>query len=320
MYYIGIDLGGTNIAVGIVTEDGTVFAKKSTPTGAGRSENEVIADIAQTVTSLLEETGVSLKEILSVGIGTPGAVDAEEGIVISACNLNFENTDLRTKLGVYFSKPIYVENDANCAAWAEALVGAAKGSENSVMITLGTGIGGGIVVDGHLYHGFNNFAGEFGHTVICVGGEPCKCGKRGCFEAYASATALIRETEKAANGARDSLLWTYAKKEGRFTGRTAFDAAKVGDRTAQAVVDAYIDHLAIGVANAIEIFQPEVLVIGGGISHEGESLFVPLIRRVTEMVYGDRIPEENQTKLLAAFLGNDAGIVGAALLGKEIKR
>ena len=319
MYYIGIDLGGTNIAVGIVTEEGKVFAKKSTPTGAGRPEGEVIADIARTVLALLDETGISMDDVLSVGIGTPGSVDAEAGVVLSACNLHFENTDLRTQLEAYLHKPIYVENDANCAAWAEAMTGAAAGTRHSVMITLGTGIGGGIVVDGRLYHGFNNFAGEFGHTIICAGGEPCKCGRRGCFEAYASATALIRETKKAAEENRGSLLWSFAEKEGRFTGRTAFDAAKAGDATAQAVVDRYIEYLAVGVANALEIFQPEVAVIGGGISHEGAALFDPLTKRVTDMVYGTYVPKEKQAKILAARLGNDAGIVGAALLGKDIE-
>ena len=318
MYYIGIDLGGTNIAVGIVTEDGTLIAKKSSPTGAGRAEGEVIADIARTVLALVDEQGMASDKIVSVGIGTPGSVDAETGVVLSACNLNFQNTDLKTKLGAYLSKPIYVENDANCAMWAEAMAGAAAGTRHSVMITLGTGIGGGIVVDGRLYHGFNNFAGEFGHTIICAGGEPCRCGKRGCFEAYASATALIRQTENAAALDKASLLWAYAEKEGKFSGRTAFDAAKAGDVTAQSVVDRYIDSLAIGVANTIEIFQPEVAVIGGGISHEGEALFEPLIQRVTEMIYGNHVPKEKQTKILAARLGNDAGIIGAALLGKEL--
>jgi len=249
-------------------------------------------------------------------VGSPGSVDPEAGIIRDACNLNFHDTELSKKLSALLNKPVYLENDANCAAWAEAMAGAAKGTKNSIMITLGTGIGGGIVINGRLYNGFNNFAGEFGHTVIRADGELCKCGKRGCFEAYASATALVRDTKRAAEKDRASLLWAYAEREGKFSGRTAFDAAKAGDATARAVVDRYVSDLAIGVANAIEIFQPQVAVIGGGVSHEGAALFDPLTEQVVGYVYGDRIPKEKQTKIMAARLGNDAGIVGAALLGR----
>ncbi len=317
MYYIGIDLGGTNIAVGIVDSTGRMIAKKSTPTGAGRSEDAVIADMAGTALSLLEEAGLSLAEIRSVGVGSPGSVDPETGTVLSACNLNFTNTRLAEKLKQHIDKPVFVENDANCAAWAEAKAGAAAGVRDSVMITLGTGVGGGLVLGGQLYHGRNNFAGEFGHTVIAADGELCKCGKRGCFEAYSSATALVRDTRAAAEANRDSLLWQCAEEEGKFSGRTAFEAARRGDDVAREVVARYIRYLAIGVANAIEIFQPDVVVIGGGVSHEGAALFTPLIEQVKKDVYGDHVPEDQQTKILAARLGNDAGIIGAALLGEE---
>ncbi len=317
MNYIGIDLGGTNIAVGIVSEDGRLLAKKSNPTGAARSEDEVIADMARTVFSLLEESGFSLDEVEAVGIGSPGSVDPQTGTVFSSCNLNFSNTPLADKMQTYFHKPVYVANDANCAAWAEAKAGAAKGKQDSVMVTLGTGIGGGIILGDRLYGGFNHFGGEFGHAVIQAKGETCRCGRRGCFEAYASASALIRQTKAAAEADRQSLLWKCAEKEGKFSGRTAFDAARMGDKTAQEVVDNYIEYLAVGLANIIQIFQPEVIVVGGGISHEGDALFTPLTEKVMDMAYDDSISIEKRTKIKAAELGNDAGIIGAALLGKR---
>ena len=316
MRYIGIDLGGTNIAVGIVEEDGRLLAKTSVPTEAGRPSDEVIADMAQTAHRLLRETGVSMEEIDSVGVGSPGSVDRVSGMVLSACNLNFQRVDLAGGMRKYFSKPIYVENDANCAAWAEAMAGAAAGVRHSVMVTLGTGIGGGIVIDGRLYGGFNNFGGEFGHTVIRAGGALCPCGRRGCFEAYASATALVRDTRRAAEADRRSLLWSCAEQEGKFSGRTAFWAARLGDPTAREVVERYLEALTEGVVNIITIFQPQVLVIGGGISHEGAALFEPLTERVMRIAYDAQTPPERRTEIKAALLGNDAGIVGAALLGK----
>ncbi len=314
MYYIGIDLGGTNIAVGIVNGQGKIVAKTSTPTNAHRSEAEVISHIAQTVKSLVEDQNISMDEIQSVGIGTPGSVDPVEGVVHSACNLPFENTPLAQRLSNLLQTPVFVENDANCAALAEAKVGAGKGHRDVAMITLGTGVGGGIVIDGKLYGGFNHFGGEFGHMIIEHGGEPCPCGQKGCFEAYASATALARDARRAADANPASLLWKCSEREGKFSGRTAFDAAKLGDRDGQAVVDRYIQYLAIGIANAIHILQPKVVVIGGGVSHEGEGLFGPLSKKVDEIAYSYSVPQEKKAILSAAALGNDAGIIGAALL------
>lgn len=317
MYYVGIDLGGTNIATGIVSEDGAVLATKSVKTGAPRPENEIIADMACAVTDLLKEQKIDLAEVRSIGVGTPGSVDPISGTVLSACNLGFLQTPLVEKLSQYFQQPILLDNDANCATLAEAMVGAGRGKSSVVMVTLGTGIGGGIVLNGVLYGGKNHFAGEFGHMILQANGEPCACGMRGCFEAYASATAFIRDTKRAAEQNRESLLWTCAEQEGAFSGRTAFDAARRGDGTAQAVVERYIEYLSLGCVNIIRMLQPDALIIGGGISHEGDALFVPLRARVMELAYSSRVPEEKRTVLLAASLGNHAGIVGAALLGKS---
>ena len=318
MRYIGIDLGGTNIAVGLVNEEGQILARKSVPTRAERAAEEIVATMAEAAKELLTEAGVDEREIASVGVGSPGAIDREAGIVVSACNLHFRNTPLGEMLGKYFNCPVYIENDANCAAWAEATAGAAKGTRDSIMLTLGTGVGGGIVIGGRLYGGCNNYGGEFGHMIIADGGELCGCGRRGCLEAYSSASALIRDAKRAAEAHPESLLAACAAREGGFTGRTVFDAVAQGDETARCVLNEYVRHLTLGVINLIHIFQPQVLVIGGGVALAGEALFAPL-REQLRGIYGSYVTEEKRTQIKAAVLGNDAGIVGAALLGKEVE-
>ena len=309
MVYLGIDLGGTNIAVGAVDESGKLLCKKSIPTRAGRPAEEIVADMARTASELMRAHSI---EPTAIGVGSPGAIDSDAGVVLSAGNLKFENVPLAELLGRYFKLPIRIANDAHCALWAEAKVGAARGAKSALMVTIGTGIGGAIVLDGRLFDGFNHFGGEFGMMVI---GE--ENGVPTSFEDYSSASALIRQTERAAKENKDSLLWQCAEKEGRFSGRTAFDAARLGDTSACAVVDRYIDKLALGVSNLIHNFQPECVLIGGGVSHEGEALFAPLCERVGRLAYDYSIAKEKMTKIMAAELGNDAGIVGAALLGKE---
>ncbi len=317
MYYIGIDLGGTNIAVGLVDTSGNIVAKKSVPTNASRSESAVIGDIASTVLALVSESGCTMEDIASVGIGTPGSVEPNLGIVYSSCNLPFEDTPLADALSTLLLKPVFVENDANCAALAEAKVGAAKGMRHVAMITLGTGVGGAIVIDGALYGGANNFGGEFGHMMIEAGGELCPCGQRGCFETYCSATALARDAKRAADLHPDSLLNVCAEREGKFSGRTAFDAARLGDLHAQAVVDRYIRYMSIGITNVIHILQPSAVVLGGGVAHEGNRLLLPLAEQVKAMAYSESVPMEKRTRLMIAKLGNDAGIIGAALLNER---
>ncbi len=311
MYYIGIDLGGTNIAIGIVTEDGKIVDKKSFPTNAGRPCAEMAREMAETILSLVKENNISLDEIKSIGVGSPGSINKNEGVIIYSNNLHFENEPLRAEIQKYIDKPVYIDNDANCAAWAEVMAGAAKGVSDAIMITLGTGVGGGIIVNGRLYSGFNFCGGELGHTVLVKDGEPCTCGRKGCWETYSSATALIRMTKTEAEKNKDSKMWKHLK-EGKFNGRTAFNAMREGDESAKKVVDEYISYLSCGIANMINIFQPEVFVIGGGVSNEGEPLLAPLRELVPQQTYGGgRIPT---TKIVKATMGNDAGIVGAALL------
>ncbi len=315
MYYIGIDLGGTNIAVGVVDEEGKIVCKRSTPTLSERAPEEIVKDMALTSIETVKDAGISMDEVASVGVACPGFIEKNLGILITGANLPFHDYEMRKELQKYIDKPVFLDNDANCAAWAEAVAGAAKGVKDSIMITLGTGVGGGIVINGRLYSGFNFFGAELGHMVIKVDGNQCGCGRKGCWEAYSSATALIKLTKEYAENDKSSLMWKMFEQEGKFSGRTAFNAAKQGDKTAQAVVDEYIKYLAAGVANIINIFQPEVFVIGGGVSNEGENLLVPLRKAVDAEKYdGTDSPLFKDCKIVKATLGNDAGIVGAALL------
>lgn len=313
MYRIGVDLGGTNIVVGIVDENYKIIAKAKRKTNCPRPAEEILKDIAACVKTALETAKLQESDILSIGIGTPGSVNKAEGVIDYANNLGFDKVPARAILSEYFSLPIYLENDANCAALGEAVAGAGNKAKNFVAVTLGTGVGSGIIVDGKIVNGCNDAAGEMGHTVIELDGEPCTCGRRGCWEAYSSATALVRQTKVAMEEHKDSVMWELAGNDiHKVNGRTAFDAMRKGDATGKAVVDNYIRMLAVGVTNIVNIFQPEVLCIGGGIGCEGENLLVPLRALVEKERYS--IHSTNQTKLCSAVLGNDAGIIGAALL------
>ena len=314
MYRIGVDLGGTNIAVGLVDEKMALVAKKSSPTGADRAAELIVDDIATLCKALCEENGVALSDIACIGIATPGIANTATGVVEYANNLPFKKFPiaelLKERVGV---ANIKIANDANAAAWGEAVAGAAKGSSNNIMITLGTGVGGGIIIDNKIYAGFNCAGGELGHIVIETDGVPCSCGRRGCWEAYSSATALIRMTEEKiaecrANG-RDSLML----KAEKVSGRTACDAMRQGDAAAKEVYDKYVKYLASGITTIINIFQPEVISLGGGVSNEGQSLIDAILPTVRKEQYGGGIVA--MTDIRIAKLGNDAGIIGAAMLG-----
>lgn len=315
MYRIGIDFGGTNIAVGL-TKDLKVVCKASLPTKMGkRHVDEMVKDMAVLCRQLTEKAGITMKEVASVGIASPGVVNSEKGMVEYYCGMNLVNypmADILSKeLGGY--KPVYMENDANAAALGEVLAGAAKGTENAVMITLGTGVGGGIVIGGKIYDGFNFAAAELGHIVIEKDGVPCACGRKGCWEKYSSATGLIRMTKEKMEKCPKSKMWQVSPSLDEVNGRTAYTAAKQGDRAALSVVKKYQDYLAVGLANVVNIFQPETLIIGGGVCGEGDYLLNPVTAQVMEEQYAKTSPKK--TKLVIAALGNDAGIVGAAALG-----
>lgn len=319
MYYIGIDLGGTNIAAGILNKSLKMIVKGSAPTGKDRGYSEIIKDMADLSNKLIEEAGLTTDQIEYIGIGSPGVCDREKGILLYANNIKFSDVPMAKEMQKYIPLPVLIENDANCAALGESIAGAAKDVSDSITITLGTGIGGGIVIGDSIFAGFNGMAGEIGHTSIILDGEPCTCGRRGCWEAYASATALIRQTRIAAVENPDSEINQLVNGNlNLINAKTAFDAMRLGDETGIKVVDQYIRYLAEGIANLIVFIQPEKIVIGGGISKEGETLLKPLRKVVKENLYykKDNVP---QAELVTAKIGNDAGIVGAAMLGLQGK-
>ena len=319
MYRIGIDLGGTNIAAGIVNDSFEIICKASIPTGADRPASEIAADMAAICHTVCEKAGISPSEIASVGIASPGIANHDAGIIEYCCNIpSFSQFNVCEAVKAGFPAPeVFVENDANAAAWGEAIAGAAKGTSSSVMITLGTGVGGGIIIDGKVISGFNYAGAELGHIVIEVGGAQCGCGRKGCWEAYSSATALIRMTsEKLAEceaAGRKTVMTDMVAAAGKVSGRTAFEAKRAGDEAGAEVVEKYVYYLAQGLSNIINLFQPEVLSIGGGISGEGDYLLDMLIPLIREEVYGQGIVKGTDIRIAA--LGNDAGIIGGAVLG-----
>lgn len=315
MVYVGIDLGGTNIAAGVVDENYEIIGKASTKTLAPRPAEEICRDMAKVAKQAVEASGVTMEEVAWVGIGSPGTVNSDEGEVEFSNNLEFHHARVRDMMHTMIDKEIYLENDANAAAYGESLAGASKGSLNSVAITLGTGVGGGIIIDGKILSGWNYAGAELGHMVIVKDGRACNCGRRGCWESYASATALIYQTKLSMIENPGSVMWELVGNDiNSVNGRTAFDAMRRGDAAGQAVVDRYIGYVACGVSNVINIFQPEILCIGGGISHEGETLLAPLRQIIEQERYSKY--SERQTAICAAKLANDAGIIGAAFLGR----
>ncbi len=309
--FLGVDLGGTNIAVGLVNEEGKILHKESVPTRAERSDVEVVKSIADLCKKVIEDTNSNPEWI---GIGAPGSMDGKNGVIIYSNNINMNNTPVRKIIQETVNLPVYLGNDADCAALGEAYGGATKGVDNSIMITLGTGVGGGIIIDRHIYSGFNFCAGELGHTVIVVDGEPCSCGRKGCWEAYSSATALIRMTRQEAEKNPEGMIYKSVNGDlDKINGKTAWNCMFAGDEGGKNVIDLYLKYLAEGLANIINIFQPEILVIGGGVSNQKENLINPLIKLIEERRYSrEGIP---QTVIKTAELGNDAGIIGAAMLG-----
>lgn len=320
MYYIGVDLGGTNIAIGIVNEQYEIVKKGSTPTKPDRGADAIIEDMAALAKKLIADMGITLDDIAWAGVATPGTANSATGIVEYANNIPFLNYPLADKLSALLDgKTVYIENDANAAAKAEAIAGVAAGAPISVMITLGTGLGGGIVIDGKVYSGFNFAGGELGHVVIENGGRQCSCGRRGCWEAYSSATGLVNITkdrvlEARAAGRKTSIDDMIGGDLSKVSARTAFACMKTGDAVAAEIVDEYISYLACGIVNTINIFQPNVLSIGGGVCNEGDYLLKPLFEKVWAETYTREGTPRCEIKI--AKLGNDAGIIGAAVLGK----
>ena len=321
MYRIGIDLGGTNIAAGLCTSDYKIVEKASVPTLAKRDPELIVKDMASLAENLIKKHGLTKNDIEYVGIASPGIVNSRTGVVEYSNNIRMHNFPLVELFKRYFgTNPVYISNDANAAALGEATAGCGKGADSLVMITLGTGVGGGVIINGKIFEGGINCSGaELGHTVIVSNGRQCSCGRRGCWEAYSSASALARMTDEKIYELKlkgiPSLLIDESKREGHVTARTAFNAMKRGDKYASALIDDYIYHLADGITNMINIFQPEIICIGGGVCNEGETLMRPLCDIVSREQYTR--DAKLKSRLTVASLGNDAGIIGAAALGEK---
>ena len=315
MNYIGIDIGGTNLKAGLVNDEGSILAMEKRKIAEVSDQKALVEALVALTQSLTERGGLAPEQIRSVGVGVPGAVEIHSGAVLYTCNLPLRNVPLRKLFHRYLPYPLYVENDANCAALAEYYAGAGKGSKRFVTITLGTGVGAGILHNGQIYHGANGMAGEVGHMSIVYHGEPCPCGRRGCWESYSSATALIRQTKDAMRHDPYTAMWDLVGNNiSRVNGRTSFDAMRAGDETAKKVVNQYIFYLATGITNVVNALQPDMICIGGGIGHEKENLLVPLRKMVERERYS--IHAKVQTQIISAELGNDAGLIGAALLDR----
>ena len=308
MYKIGIDLGGTNIVAGILDEDYSILCKCNTPTCPEKGAEGIVEDMLLCVSNALTLSGVELRECSGIGLGSPGTCDSENGIVRNAHNLNWFGVPVCAMLEEKTGLKAYVSNDANCAALGELVAGAAKGCESALMITLGTGVGGGYVVNGEILSGHKTLGGEFGHICIQMDGEKCSCGEKGCWEAYASATALIRQGERAAAEHPESALASLLPLDGK----KIYDAAMAGDETAKAVIAAYAKYVGVGLVGYINSLYPETILIGGGVAGMGETLFAPIREYVAKHFFvqdASMMPE-----IKAAALGNDAGIIGAAAL------
>jgi len=312
--YVGIDLGGTNIAAGLVTDDGKIVSKGSTPTLLPRDYTEIVKDMAVLTKKLIADAGLTEADIKGIGIGCPGSIDSKAGAVAFSNNLKMHHAPVAQELKKYFNLPVSILNDADAAAFGEYMANG-NNADSFIFITLGTGVGGGIVINKKVYSGSNGAGGELGHITLVHGGVPCNCGNVGCWEAYASVTALIRQTKEAMEKHPESLMHQYAEKEGKVSGRTSFDAAKAGDEAAKAVVAQYCEYVASGLVSIINIFQPEKLVIGGGISKEGEYLLKPIREYCNAHEYNKYL---KKVEISIATLFNDAGIIGAALSCKSL--
>ena len=313
MYRAGIDLGGTNIKAGIVDENQKILVEDSVPTRVERPYQEIIKDMADLVKNLLNKIHATDAELSSVGVGSPGTVDAANGVVLYSNNFDWDNVPLAAELGKYFTCPIKVSNDANCAALGEVKAGAARELKNAILITLGTGVGGGVIIDGQVFEGAHAGGAELGHTSLIFGGELCTCGRRGCVEAYVSATGLIREAKRAAEKDPQSVMNELCKRDlSNMNGKIPFDAAEQKDPAGMKVVNDYITYLGESIANYVNIFRPDVILLSGGVCNQKEKLTEPLTEYIKTKCFGGEkafIPE-----VRCAILGNSAGIIGAANL------
>lgn len=317
MYYIGVDIGGTNLKAGLVNEAGALLVTEKMKVAELADPAKMAWTLYVLVQKLCQSADIPLEKVASVGVGVPGTVEIHYGTILYTCNLPWRNVPLRKLFHQLCPLPLYIENDANCAALAEYFAGAGRGTKRFITITLGTGIGGGIVHNGKISHGSNGMAGEVGHMVIDWNGEECPCGRKGCWERYASAKALKRMTQKAMEEHPDSILAQVVEENaGHVSGQSAFIAARRGCPVGQQVCDQYVAYLAAGITNLINIYQPDALAIGGGVSNEEDAQLLLPLRRLVEQESLPCAPDK-RTRIVRAELGTQAGLIGAALLGKN---
>ena len=308
--FIGVDIGGMSAKGVVINRDGEILSEQSVVTGNGQGGEELSNNIVAMVNDLVMANGGLKSAFAGVGIGCPGLIDSKNGVVVFAGNLGLNYYPLGREISDKLGMPVKLTNDANAAAWGEAKFGAGKKYKDSILITLGTGVGGGIVIDGKLFEGGNSAGTEIGHTVIVENGESCTCGRKGCLEAYASATAIIRQTRNAMEANRNSAMWnTYTLET--VTGKTAFEYAET-DTAAKSVVDNYVSHLACGITNLVNIFRPQVVMLGGGVSNQKENLTQPLQKILDKELFAGQ--SYAPVKIVTASLGNKAGAFGAAAL------
>ena len=316
--YIGIDVGGTNLVAGVVNEENQIVAKAKVKTSACHGAEHMVSELARISREAAELAGLAPAEIRYVGVGIPGAVNRKTGFVYHTVNAPFHNTPFGQLFREAWGSeiPVYLENDANCAALAEFVAGSARDCHSFMMITLGTGVGGGLVAGGAMQTGINLSGMEVGHMVIEAGGVPCSCGRQGCWEQYSSASGLKRMTREEMERSPDSLMWELCEGSlDHVGGRTAFEAARAGDEAAKRVTEQYLRYLAEGITNLVNIFQVEQISLGGGVSNERDEDFLfPLQKLVAQWRFTQE--GKQQTRVEKASLGNDAGIIGAALLGR----
>ena len=312
MYRIGIDIGGTNIAAGLVDEALRIVDRVSVKTHLPTTAELLQEKAASAALALLERNGLTKEDVESVGVGVPCTADEATGFMEDASHLGFARGALAGPLTKRLGIKVAIGNDANAAAWGEYKT-CGYDVDSLIFVTLGTGIGGGIILGGKLWSGINYAAGELGHMVIRAGGAACSCGRTGCFEAYGSATALICQARERMAHEPDTLLWQLCGGNGQnVEARTVFDAARQQDPVAREILDTYIGYLAEGIANIINIFQPAILCVGGGVSGAGDALLAPLREKVRPLLYTRNW--KRNTQIIPAQLGNDAGIIGAAML------
>jgi glucokinase len=316
-YYLGLDVGGTNLVAGVVDENYQIISKERFVTNADRSIEEITFDMAEVSRQAVRSAGLELGDMSSWGIGMPSCINPKTNLLVHSNNFGWKNVPVYDYLAKHISLPTFVANDANCAVYGEVLAGVAKNYMDAIMLTLGTGVGGGIVINKKIYSGFDTMGAELGHTKLVYNGVRCTCGQKGCLESYCSSTALIRQAkEELEKEPMSRILELCQGDKNHINGLVIFEAAKEGDALAVRLVDDYIGHLAAGISTFITIFRPQVIILGGGMAHAGDFLLKPLNEKVFTSTFAAEII--GVPPVVRAELGNDAGIIGAAFLEKTM--